>query len=217
MLESIDIILLRRSLHELQRSIAQALAKTVGMIERVRPIAFGWKMIALLTVIVVVGCGARDAGRPIVALSVLRVLSAHHGICPPKSNRVFGGRAARLFSAPIEYLPYHCMSYPMAQLLRGNCGGDKLDRNVVFITLDKRQRVRFTQDGYELTVQVKTFGENWDPRNRRAALYFSNNDFPKLPRPPGSPRRRYEGPEMYGEFGISGDPLSIASSECPAT
>ena len=168
----------------------------------------------VLGVLLVVACGEHHAGR-IAALPVSRVVSAHHGICPPASNRAFGERAARLFSVPIPYLIYNCLSQTEATLLGGGCGRVKPGHNTVFISFHRVQTVRFVQDGYQFVARVRTFGEDWDFRFHRAQLYFAVKSFPKPPPPPGEHVQPYRGPEMYGEFGAAGDPLGAADEECP--
>jgi|SRR5579872_1899017 len=152
----------------------------------------------------------------IAALPVSAVVSAHHGRCPRVSNRVLGERAARLFSAPIPYIVYNCNPHSEADLLRQGCGRETTGHNTVFVTFRRIQNVRFVQDGYQIVARVRTFGEDWDDRFHRATLYFAGRSFPRVPPPPDAHIRPYRGPEMYGEFGVAGDPLGLADGECPS-
>jgi len=102
------------------------------------------------------------------------------------------------------------MSRTEAQLLWGDCSRPKLNHNTVFVTFARAQPVRFFQGGYANVVRVRAFGADWDERVGREQLYFAVRAFPKPPPPPGFHRKPYRGPEMYGEFGIPGDPLDLA-------
>jgi len=158
-----------------------------------------------------VGC-ARPGPTP---LPVAGVTTAHHGACPPASRRVFGERAARLFSQPIPYRLYHCGAYTEAYLLQSGCGGHEFGKNTVFIMLDRVRSVAFVQDGIVEDARVRTFGEAWDDEHHRAMMFFAGRDFPRIPLPPGSRPVVDRGPPHYGVFGIAGDPLGIAEGECP--
>lgn len=147
-------------------------------------------------------------------LFVLGVTTANHGACPPASRRIFGTRAAQLFSQPIPYLPYKCTSHTEADLLQGGCGPHEFGKSVVFITLDHPRSVRFVQGDSAFDASVRTFGEAWDEQRHRATLFFAVRAFPH-PTPPGPRPSVYRGPPLYGEFAIAGDPLGIASGECP--
>lgn len=160
-------------------------------------------------------CAAGCAGSNPPPLLVAAVKTAHHGVCPPASRHVFGARAGRLFSQPIPYRPYHCGGHTEADLLQGGCGRHEFGNNTVFITLDRTRSVRFVQDGYTEDAHVRTFGEAWDDKLHRAIMFFAVRDFPRPPLPPGGQRFVYRGPPFYGLFGIEGDPLGIAQSECP--
>ncbi|HTX58748.1 MAG TPA: hypothetical protein VMH02_03650 [Verrucomicrobiae bacterium] len=97
--------------------------------------------------------------------------------------------------------------------MRAGCGGKAFGKNVVFITLDRTRSVPFVQDGFVVDARFRTFGEAWDHEFRRATMFFRG--FPQPPPAPGERPFVYRGPPLYGEFGIAGDPLGIAGSECP--
>jgi len=164
-----------------------------------------------------VGCAAHDAPPSSAPILVARVASAHHGACPLASRRIFGARAARLFSKPIPYLPYHCMSHTEADLLQAGCGRGKFGKSIVFVTLNQARSVQFIQDGFVVDARVRTFGEEWDDELHRATMFFAVLSFPRPPPPRGGRPFVYRGQPLYGEFGIEGDPLGLAGGECPTT
>ena len=158
------------------------------------------------------GCAAQTPPTPLL---VAGVKTAHHGACTPASRRVFGARAAKLFSQPIPYRVYHCGGHTEANLLQSGRGGNAFGRNTVFITLDRARSVRFEQDGFVEVAHIRTFGETWDGEHDRAIMFFAARDFPRPQLPPGIRRIVYRGPPFYGLFAIEGDPLGIAQGECP--
>jgi hypothetical protein len=160
-----------------------------------------------------IGCAAHHAAP--TPLLVVGVKTAHHGACPPASRRIFGARAAQLFSQPIPYLLYKCISYTEADLLQTGCGGHAFGKSIVFLTLDRTRSVRFEQYGGVFDARVRTFGEAWDDELHRATLFFAVVDFPRPPLRSGARPFVYRGPPFYGEFAIEGDPLGISGGECP--
>lgn len=162
------------------------------------------------------GCAAHTGPNP-PALLVAGVKTAHHDACLPASRRVFGARAAQLFSQPIAYRIYHCGGHTEANLLQSGCGGNAFGRNTVFITLARPRSVQFVQDGFVEVAHIRTFGETWDDELHRAVMFFAGRDFRRPPLPPGTRRFVYRGPPFYGLFAIDGDPLGIAQGECPTS
>ena len=141
-----------------------------------------------------------------------RVVSGHHGICPHSSNRIFGSRAAKLFGSTLPYLPYKCTARTEFELLRSSC--ETRADMVVFITLARPQTITFLQDAHGLRVRVQTFGAEWQSKYRREILFFDLNDFPQIAliaAAHSKPKR----PGMFELFGVAGDPLDLASGECP--
>jgi hypothetical protein len=177
---------------------------------------FKLKRLLLGALLCAAGCAARHAGPGSASLLLAGVTTAHHGPCPRASWSILAARAAQLFSKPIPYLPYLCMAHTEAALLRAGCGRNKSGNSTVFITLTRSRSVRFLQDGIVSEARIRTFGEAWDDKLHRATMFFAVRAFPHVPPPPGARRFVYRGPPLYGEFGIEGDPLGIASGECPA-
>ena len=161
------------------------------------------------------GCAAHHGGSDPPPLLVVGITTAHHGACRPGSRQIFGSRAARLFSQPIPYRAYKCMSRTEADLLRTGCGGHQFGKNIVFVTLGHARSVQFVQDGIVSDAHVRTFGEAWDDKRHRATMFFAVLAFPHAPPPLGVRRFIHRGPPLYGEFSIADDPLGIAGGECP--
>jgi len=137
----------------------------------------------------------------------VRVDSAHHGVCPPVSNHIYRERAAQMFSAPRDYRRFRCTSFTQHQLLHDSaCGMVGPGNNTVFITFDLVQTVRLGST----TIHVRTFGGTWRAVDNLSIVFFSGTSFPS-----GYYARTYHGPELYALFEVKGDPLSLASGECP--
>jgi hypothetical protein len=146
---------------------------------------------------------------------VERVVSAHHGVCPTSSNRIYSDRAANLFSTPIKAAEYRGLAHTEAQLLRD--GGRYPGNSTIFITFDKIRAVRFV--GWPFALGVRTFGAQWiGAQSQPTSLYFTTIDSPKPPVSPGSRTQATAAPDVYyAGFEISGDPLHLASGECPTS
>jgi hypothetical protein len=97
---------------------------------------------------------------------VVRVVSAHHGVCPTSSNRIYSERAANLFSTPVKAAEYLGVGHTEAQLLRD--GGRDSGNSTIFITFDKIRAVRFV--GWPIVLRVRTFGAQWMVPNGTVAL-----------------------------------------------
>lgn len=151
------------------------------------------------------GCSAAPA-----SLRVASAISASHGICPKKADEAYGARAARLFARPLPYQVYHCIARTKAQIL-SHSGCSRARRNTVFITLEKPVRVSFMRGDSQTTASVAVFGaeESW---RGDTILYLPVKAFPRPPLPAGA--KAYTGPEPYGLFGVSGDPLGLSRAEC---
>jgi hypothetical protein len=161
-----------------------------------------------LAIFAIAACAAKPKPPPI---AVVKVVSAHHGVCAQAARRRYGESVARLFSVPLPYRVYHCMTFTEAALLRGGCGTN--DR-VVFITFAHAQEVRFVQGTQSFGAHIRTLGAKWEKQEQREILLIDPQAFPHPPPPPGEHIRAYHGPEKFGLFGVDGDPLGLADGEC---
>jgi len=123
---------------------------------------------------------------------VVRVVSAHHGVCPASSNRIYSERTAKLFSMPLTYRPYRGRDHSESEILHNAWGSDF--GNMVFITFDKARAVRFGR--YPGVMYVRTFGVSWSDHSRLATLYFGSSGF-------------------YGANAARSDLRQLWLSECP--
>jgi hypothetical protein len=105
------------------------------------------------------------------------------------------------------------VAFPEPEILRGACHSGP--QNVVFITLAKRQSVEFTQDGFVENIRVQTFGASWEPAPFNSEILFVDLADLRSPRTsPGEPLKPRK-PGMFAMLGVAGDPLGLASGECP--
>jgi len=104
---------------------------------------------------------------------VVQVVSAHHGVCPAASNRIYSERVAKLFLAPLNVVQWQSKAIPERILLHN---ARIYGLSAVFITFDKARAVRFV-DMYPGVMRVRTFGVEWRENSRFARIYFGNSGF----------------------------------------
>ena len=107
---------------------------------------------------------------------VVQVVSAHHGVCPAASNRVYSERAEKLFSLPLKLVQTQGHAQPERWLLHNARALTAITRrhplDLVFVTFGKARVVRFS-DSY--VMHVRTFGVSWSETSRFATLYFGES------------------------------------------
>jgi hypothetical protein len=170
--------------------------------------------LGLLLLATVTAC-ASHRGAAVKPLSIVHVVSAHHGLCPPASRRIYGERTAQLFASPLPYEASKCEGFPERVWLYGGCGLHHVNRrNTVFLTFARAQSVRFFQGSNNVTVLIRKLGAQWDDRAHREQLLIEPAVFKEHdPLPPGATPAPYR--EFYAGFGVQGDPLGLADGECP--